>query len=96
MFNPGWATLAIYLVLVNAVVHIAHALLFRCYNPGLVSALVLFLPLGAGSLWLLPAAGGVSAAYQVIGLATALLIHAAILIHVRRKLARLQAEQPAA
>jgi uncharacterized membrane protein len=36
--NLGWA--------LTAVVHIVHAVLFRRYNPGLVTALVLFLPLG--------------------------------------------------
>jgi hypothetical protein len=36
----GWAFIAVYLVLVHTVVHIVPAVLFRRYNPGLVTALV--------------------------------------------------------
>jgi hypothetical protein len=88
--NPGWATIAVYLVLVNAFVHIVHAVIFRRYNPGLATALVIFLPLGGFTLWLLLQAGAGSLGYQAFGFLTAVLIHAAILIHVRSKLAKLQ------
>ena len=44
--NLGWALIAVYLVLVNALVHIVHAIVFRRYNPGLTTATVVFLPLG--------------------------------------------------
>lgn len=55
--NPGWAFVAVYLVLVNAMVHMVHALVFRCYNPGLATALTLFLPLGGYTLRLLQDTG---------------------------------------
>lgn len=89
-FNLGWALIAVYLVLVNAVVHIVHAVLFRRYNPGLVTALVLFLPLGWFSLALINRAGGGSSIFHTIGLSSAMAIHAAILLHVRGKLQALQ------
>lgn len=85
-FNLGWALIAVYLVLVNAVVHIVHAVLFRRYNPGLVTALVLFLPLGWFTLAVINRAGGGSSTFHVIGVSSAIAIHAAILLHVRRKL----------
>lgn len=84
--NLGWALIAVYLVLVNAVVHIVHAVLFRRYNPGLVTALVLFLPLGWFTLALINRAGGGSSTFHAIGVSSAIAIHAAILLHVRRKL----------
>jgi Protein of unknown function with HXXEE motif len=89
-FNLGWALIAVYLVLVNAVVHIVHAVLFKRYNPGLVTALVLFLPLGWITLALIQRAGGGSSTSHAIGLSSAIAIHAAILLHVRGKLQTLQ------
>jgi hypothetical protein len=89
-FNLGWALVAVYLVLVNAVVHIVHALLFRRYNPGLTTALVLFLPLGWFTLAVINRAGGGSNTFHAIGVSSAIAIHAAILLHVRRKLLALE------
>jgi hypothetical protein len=85
--NLGWSYLAVYLVLVNAFVHIVHAISFHRYNPGLATAILLFLPLGGLALWLLQRAGVGSLGYHAFGLGIAVLIHAAILLHVRRKLA---------
>ena len=50
--------IAVYLVLVNAVIHIVHGILFRRYNPGLATAIVVFLPLGIMTLVLIQKAGG--------------------------------------
>lgn len=82
----GWALIAVYLVLVNACAHAVHAVIFRRYNPGLATAVAVFVPLGGATLWLLHRAGAGSVGYHVAGLLTALLIHAAILVHVQRKL----------
>ena len=46
LVDPGWSTIAAYLMLINAVVHILPALAFKKYNPGLATAIVVFLPLG--------------------------------------------------
>ncbi len=81
----GFGLIAVYLVLVNAVVHVVHAVIFRRYNPGLGTAIVLFVPLGALGLWQVQRAGGGTAGYQAIGLAVAVGIHAAILISVRAR-----------
>lgn len=93
-FNLGWALVAVYLVLVNALVHIVHAVIFRRYNPGLATALTMFLPLGGLTLWLIQQSGAASPAYHAIGILVAVAIHAAILLHVHRKLAALQAATP--
>jgi hypothetical protein len=91
--NLGWALIAVYLVLVNAVVHIVHAVIFRRYNPGLVTAVVVFLPLVAFTLIAVNHAGGGSMSSHALGLIAAVAIHAAILLHVRRKLGVVQRAQ---
>ncbi len=81
----GWSLIAVYLVIVNAIVHIMHAFIFRRYNPGLGTAVALFIPLGVFSLRQVQLAGGVTGLHHVIGLAVAVGIHAAILMHVKRR-----------
>ena len=77
--------IAVYLAVVNALVHAAGAVALRVYNPGLWTGLVLFLPLGALSLYEITASGaGVWA--HAVGILVAVAIHAAIVIHVRRGL----------
>lgn len=82
----GWALVAVYLVLVNAVVHIVHAIVFRRYNPGLFTAVVVFLPLGVFTLNAIDRAGGGSVTSHVVGIVVAVAIHAAIVLHVLRRL----------
>lgn len=91
--NLGWALVAVYLVLVNAVVHIVHTVIFRRYNPGLVTAAVVFLPLGTFTLIAVNRAGGGAMSSHAFGLVVAVVIHAAILLHVRRRLVVLQRAQ---
>jgi hypothetical protein len=90
-YGAGWGLVAVYLVLINAVVHVVHGIIFRCYNPGLFTAVAVFMPLGAVTLILIDRAGGAAISNHAVGLISALAIHAAILLHVRRKLRRLQA-----
>lgn len=82
---PGLALIAVYLVLVNAAVHIAQAVAMRDYNPGLISAIVLFLPLGIWCLRVVQQTGAGSGAMHIVGLACATAIHAAIMISIFRK-----------
>ena len=81
----GLGLIAVYLMLANALTHIAAAAALRRYNPGLVSAILLFLPLSLWTLWVLAHTPGVGALDHVIGLAVAVLIHVAIVVHVRRR-----------
>lgn len=83
--GPEWALVPAWLVLVNAIAHIAHGLVFRRYNPGLATALVVFIPLGVFTLYAVDAAGAGSLAAHAVGLGIALAIHAAILLHVRHR-----------
>jgi hypothetical protein len=78
----GWGLTAPYLMLVNVVGHVGQTIGMRRYNPGLVTSVAIFLPLGVTTLVLVPG----SAAQQVLGLAIALLIHLAIAVRVLSRL----------
>lgn len=84
--GAGWAALAGWLLVVNALLHVGQGIALRRYNPGLVTAVVLFLPLGTLTLvaaWPL-ATGGLF----WVSLAIAGALHVWILAHVRRALER--------
>ena len=87
--RPGFGLIAVYLALANAVVHVAAALVQRRYNPGLVTAVVVFLPLSAASLGAFAAVPGVGVADHALGVLVAVGVHVAIIVHVRRRLAAL-------
>ena len=78
--DPGWAAIAGWLLAFNGVVHILPALVLRRYNPGLYTALALFLPL---SVWVFATAKA-SLAQQVIAALFIVGLHAAILLRARQ------------
>jgi hypothetical protein len=75
----GLGLIAVYLSLVNAIAHCVQAIALRRYNPGLVTSIVLFIPLGGVTLWVLAGTAEVTLADHLIGLGAALLIHAGII-----------------
>jgi hypothetical protein len=83
--SVGLGLIAVYLTLVNAVVHVLGAVALRRYNPGLVTAILLFLPVGIWALIVVSSAPGVTAIDHVIGLALAVLIHMAIIGYAKRR-----------
>ena len=85
---PSAGLVAGYLPLVNALAHIGPTLARREYNPGLVTAVVLFLPAGG---WCVYETGSGDGFWpHAAGLAGAIAIHAAIVGYVVRRLARLR------
>jgi hypothetical protein len=82
--HPGFALIAVYLPLFNAAIHIAHAVIMRSYNPGLVSAIALFLPVCIWCLRVIQQSGNGSFVMHAIGLGSAIGIHAVIAISVLR------------
>lgn len=88
----GWGLIAIYLTLVNAVLHIIGAAALRAYNPGLVTAVLLFLPLSVWGLVVLAETPGVTVTQHAVALAFAVLVHGALAAHVLRRAQRLRAE----
>ncbi len=87
----GWGLIAIYLMLVNAVVHIVAAVAKRAYNPGLVTAVLLFLPLSIWGLVAVSGTPGVTIVQHAVGLGAAVVLHAALAAHVLRRARRLRA-----
>jgi uncharacterized membrane protein len=83
--NVGFALIAVYLVLVNAAAHIVHGVVSRSYNPGLGTAILLFVPFGGYCLWQVQQTGSGTPVYHAIGLLIAVIIHAAIVLYAKRK-----------
>lgn len=81
--------IAAYLPLVNAVAHIGPAVARREYNPGLWTSLALFLPLGGWGVYEVATASGTTWVGHAIAIGVAVAVHAAIIVHVFRRLARL-------
>ncbi|MFZ4717336.1 MAG: HXXEE domain-containing protein, partial [Chthoniobacterales bacterium] len=46
----GFGLIGVYLTLINGLVHLAQAVRLRRYNPGLITAVLLFLPVGGLAL----------------------------------------------
>jgi len=86
--DAGLGLIAVYLPLLNALGHIGPAVARREYNPGLVTALFLFLPVGIWGLIVIPAGDWV---WHAVGLGVAVAVHAAIIAHVARRLKTLPA-----
>jgi hypothetical protein len=77
----GYGLIAAYLLVVNAIVHIAHAIVFRSYNPGLATAIAFFLPLGSFTIRAIDHVGGGTLPMHLKGAAIAIGIHGAIIIY---------------
>jgi hypothetical protein len=87
----GLGLIAVYLSMVNSVGHCLQAAALRRYNPGLITAILLFIPLDVATLLVLKGTGEVTSTDHFIGLAAALLIHIGIIFLVvdrKRQLTR--------
>lgn len=89
---PGLGLVAPYAMLVNALTHIGARVKLGRYNPGLVSALALFLPLSIATLVVVGRLPGVGLGDHALGLGGAVLLHLMIMATVAR---RLRAAPPA-
>lgn len=86
----GYGLIGIYLTLLNGLIHLAQAVRLRSYNPGLVTALLLFLPVGGFALDAIIRTGCVTAGYHFLGFGCALAIHVAIIAYVGMNVFRLR------
>jgi hypothetical protein len=84
LVTPAAGLAAGYLALVNGVLHAGQGVLKREYNPGLVTATLMLLPLGGWCVWQV----GRSAVWEwhAIGLGAAVGVHAAIVAWVMWRL----------
>jgi len=81
----GFGLIAMYLIVLNGAIHVIQAVLAREYNPGLGTAVALFLPLGGYGIASVQQAGGGSLFMHLTGVLVALGIHVAIIVHVFRQ-----------
>ena len=81
----GFALIPAYLMTVNAVVHVLGTLATRRYNPGLYTALALFIPWGVFMTVFISARTSNALAFNIFGLVVALAIHAGIVIFALRR-----------
>lgn len=87
--RAGYGLIAVYLAVVNGIVHIVHALIFRSYNPGLATAICLFLPAGGYTIARFNALGAGDGFSQIVGVGSAVVIHAMIVVYALRRRAAL-------
>jgi hypothetical protein len=83
--DVGFGLVAVYLVLLNGTIHVVQAVISRGYNPGLGTAIALFLPLGAYGMAAIDQAGGGTFLMHTTGAVAAIAIHVAIIVHVMRR-----------
>lgn len=79
----GWGLTVVYLVLVNAAVHIVAAVVTRRYNPGLWTAIALFVPLGGLAAYTVSRAQTITVPQHTVALTVAIAIHLAIVVYAK-------------
>jgi hypothetical protein len=82
--SAGFGLVAIYLVLLNGAIHVVQALISRAYNPGLGTAIILFLPLAGYGVAAVQQADAGTFLLQMTGMGAAIAIHVAIIFHTMR------------
>jgi len=78
----AWGFLAVYLTLINAVVHLLAGIVSRESNAGLVTAVALFLPVGGVAWWTLERATGLGVPGHLLFAGLIVLEHALIVAWV--------------
>ena len=81
---------AFYLPLVNAATHIREAAVRREYNPGLCTAIILFLPLAGWGLYAVSIASAATWLEHIASAAVAVGVHAAIIAYIVVRIRHLQ------
>jgi hypothetical protein len=85
LWGAGFGLVAPYAMLLNGLTHIGAAARFRCYNPGLATSLLVFLPLSLVTLFVIEP---VDLRFHLVALGIAVLLHvliiADVLLGVRR------------
>ena len=85
-WSSGWGIIAIYLIAINAAVHIFSAAFEKQYNPGLITACLFFVPLTAYYSW---TQDQISIAQNIVGFVIAFAIHASIMVYAKMRYRRL-------
>jgi hypothetical protein len=78
--------MAFYLPMLNAFGHIVPAIIKRKYNPGLITSIFVFLPVGVVSTYFVSRSAGCDLRDHLLALGVAIAVHGTIIAHVRRRL----------
>ncbi len=87
-----FALFAGYLTAFNGLLHVVVGGVFRRYNPGVLTSLFLFLPLGIYTIFVATLATGAGIGWQGFGVLVAILTHGLIMVNVRIRMSRIRAE----
>jgi len=90
LWGDGFGLVAPYAMLVNGVVHLVATVRSRRYNPGLVTAIILFAPLSIATIVTIEAGIG----FHLAALAIAVLVHVVILAAIFTRARRIGAWPP--
>jgi hypothetical protein len=77
LWGPAWGLVAPYVMIVNALAHLVTSARLGKYNPGLVTSVILFLPLSVVTIWMIGWTEGLVP--HLTGAALAILLHLAII-----------------
>lgn len=83
--SPGYGLIAVYLTLVNSIVHIVPSAILRMYNPGLATAVFLFLPASLFAIVTLQHTGQIDWYHHLLGILIAVGIHVAIVAYIKTR-----------
>lgn len=84
---PGYGLLAGYAMLINGIGHVVIAIRLRAYNPGLLTALVLFVPLGSAVIVTTTSQGLTSTRQHLLAIGIAVAFHLLIAGNALRRVA---------
>jgi hypothetical protein len=87
-YGAGYGLVAPYAMLVNALTHFAAAIRLRSYNPGLVTAAIVFVPLGLATIVLIGAQA--TRGQHLLGFGLAVLLHVVIFAFAAFRFVELQ------
>jgi len=89
--NPSLGLIAIYLTVVNGVLHTLISIITRRYNPGLWTSLILFLPVSGTMLIAVSRLTNATLTNHLIGLGSAIILHIVIILAIQGNRLRLMA-----
>jgi hypothetical protein len=89
----SFGLIAIYMPMLNAFGHIVPSILKRQYNPGLLTSIFVFLPVGVVGACLVSRAAGCNLQDHLLAFGVAIVVHAAIIVHVRRRISQMSRQQ---
>ena len=88
--NLSFGLIALYLPVINALIHVRQAVARREYNPGLWTSLALFLPIGILGLYVVTAQSGATWIDHFISAGFVVVVHLAIILYIVRRVLRLR------